>query len=117
MDAAVALLREAHGPLHVEELCRLALERGLLDSPGTSPLRSLKGRLTTELKRGPESRVARIEDDVWGLAGAGPNRVEADEAERSGRAPRAGRAADTAVDAGAAIVEAEEAGGGAVEAR
>src|SRR6266545_497998 len=70
VDAAVALLREASGPMHVEELCRLALERGLLDSPGTSPLRSLKGRLTTELKRGPESRVVRVEDDLWALAEA-----------------------------------------------
>jgi hypothetical protein len=76
VDAAVALLREAAGPLHVEELCRLALERGLLDSPGAAPLRSLKGRLTTELKRGPESRVVRVEDDVWGLADAGRNGTE-----------------------------------------
>jgi hypothetical protein len=76
VDAAVTLLREAKGPLHVEELCRLALERELLDSPGQAPLRSLKGRLTTELKRGPESRVLRVEDDVWALTDAGRNGVE-----------------------------------------
>lgn len=71
VDAAVALLREADAPLHVEELCRLALERGLLDSPGANPLRSFKGRLTTELKRGDESRVARVEDDRWTLSETG----------------------------------------------
>src|ERR687891_85382 len=77
VDAAVVLLRESQGPMHVEELCRLALERGLLDSPGQSPLRSLKGRLTTELKRGPASRVVRVEDDLWALADAGRNGEEA----------------------------------------
>ncbi|HEU5060487.1 MAG TPA: HTH domain-containing protein, partial [Kofleriaceae bacterium] len=70
VDAAVALLREAEAPLHVEDLCRLALERNLLDSPGANPLRSFKGRLTTELKRGDESRVARVEDDLWTLSEA-----------------------------------------------
>src|ERR671912_68082 len=71
VDAAVQLLREAASPLHVEELCRLALERDLLDSPGANPLRSFKGRLTTELKRGDESRVVRVEDDLWSLSDAG----------------------------------------------
>ena len=71
VDAAVALLREADAPLHVEELCRLALERDLLDSPGANPLRSFKGRLTTELKRGDESRVTRVEDDRWTLSETG----------------------------------------------
>src|SRR5262245_36694985 len=71
VDAAVELLREADAPLHVEELCRLALERHLLDSPGANPLRSFKGRLTTELKRGEESRVVRVEDDLWTLSDVG----------------------------------------------
>jgi hypothetical protein len=71
VDAAVQLLREAEVPVHVEELCRLALERNLLDSPGANPLRSFKGRLTTELKRGDDSRVARVEDDLWTLSHAG----------------------------------------------
>jgi hypothetical protein len=71
VDAAVELLREADAPLHVEELCRLALERDLLDSPGANPLRSFKGRLTTELKRGEESRVVRVEDDLWTLSDVG----------------------------------------------
>ena len=70
VDAAVALLREADAPVHVEDLCRRALERGLLDSPGANPLRSFKGRLTTELKRGHDSRVARVEDDLWTLSEA-----------------------------------------------
>ena len=77
VDAAVSLLREAEAPLHVEELCRLALERGLLDSPGANPLRSFKGRLTTELKRGDESRVVRVEDDLWSLSDAGREGGEA----------------------------------------
>src|SRR6185503_8824264 len=71
VDAAVSLLREAEAPLHVEDLCRLALDRGLLDSPGANPLRSFKGRLTTELKRGEDSRVVRLEDDIWTLSDVG----------------------------------------------
>lgn len=71
VDAAVAILAEAGQPLHVEELCRQAVERELLDNPGKAPLRSFKGRLTTELKRGDDSRVARVEPDVWALSETG----------------------------------------------
>src|SRR5688572_33373338 len=102
VDAAVALLQESKGPLHVEELCRLALERGLLDSPGQSPLRSLKGRLTTELKRGPASRVVRVEDDLWALADAGRNGEEAHD-----RAAAAATEPEAVVDVDAAGEEPE----------
>ncbi|HWM86638.1 MAG TPA: HTH domain-containing protein [Kofleriaceae bacterium] len=101
VDAAVSLLREVPGPLHVEELCRLALERGLLDSPGQSPLRSLKGRLTTELKRGPESRVVRVDDDLWALADAGRNGESELVAEAPPGAPDEVRAREEATDAAA----------------
>jgi hypothetical protein len=67
VEAAIALLEEAGKPLHVEQLCELAMERGLLDRPGTSPLRSMKGRLTTELHRGDESRLVKLEGDLWTL--------------------------------------------------
>ncbi len=89
VDAAVALLREVEAPLHVEELCRLALERGLLDSPGANPLRSFKGRLTTELKRGDESRVVRVEDDRWTLSDAGREGGDVPAREEEGEADEA----------------------------
>jgi hypothetical protein len=53
--------------MHVEQLCELALERNLISKPGANPLRSMKGRLTTELKRGDESRIAKVREDVWAL--------------------------------------------------
>ena len=71
VDAALALLEEATGPMHVEELCRLAVERELLSRPGNTPLRSMKGRLSTELKKGDASRVVKVEGDLWALSDAG----------------------------------------------
>lgn len=76
VEAAVAVLQDTGTPLHVEELCRLALERELLSKPGKVPLRSMKTRLTAELKKGEDSRVDRVEDDVWQLSGAEPVPVE-----------------------------------------
>jgi hypothetical protein len=116
VDAAVALLREADAPVHVEELCRLALERGLLDSPGANPLRSFKGRLTTELKRGDESRVVRVEDDVWTLSEAGREAAEpalppaVDEEMEAGAAPPGAAEEEEFPDEGEAYAGAAEEG-------
>lgn len=71
VEAALEILSGKPGvSLHVEELCRIALERDLLSRPGKAPLRSMKARLTTELKRGDESRIERVGDHVWKLRGA-----------------------------------------------
>jgi hypothetical protein len=67
IDAAITLLREHGRPMHVEELCREAVERGLLTRPGKTPLRSLKGRLTTEANKPDGGSVVRVEPDVWFL--------------------------------------------------
>ncbi len=65
IEAAVTLLREAGKPIPVDELCALALKKKLLTKPGKNPLRSLKGRLTTELKKGDASRVEQVTTGVW----------------------------------------------------
>lgn len=77
VEAAVAILQDEGKPLHVEELCRLALERSLLSKPGKVPLRSMKTRLTAELKKGSDSLVDKVEDDIWQLANAAPVPVDA----------------------------------------
>jgi hypothetical protein len=67
IDAAITLLREHGRPMHVEELCREAVDRGLLARPGKTPLRSMKARLTTEAKKPDGGGVIRVEPDVWFL--------------------------------------------------
>jgi hypothetical protein len=67
IDAAITLLREHGRPMHVEELCREAVDRGLLSRPGKTPLRSMKARLTTEAKKPDGGGVIRVEPDVWFL--------------------------------------------------
>lgn len=67
VEAAVAILNEARRPMHVQELCDQAIERELLSKPGTNPLRSMKGRLTSESKKGDESLVVSPSKDMWEL--------------------------------------------------
>jgi hypothetical protein len=81
VESAIVLLEEAAAPLHVEELCRLALERNLLDRPGANPLRSMKGRLTVEFNKGEESRLVKVDDDHWALRNGAGHAVEVAEAE------------------------------------
>ena len=65
IEAAVVLLREHGGPISVDQLCRMALDRKMLSRPGKDPLRSMKGRLTTEWKKGEASRVVRVGNGIW----------------------------------------------------
>jgi hypothetical protein len=67
IEAAIFLLREAGRPMAVDELCELAIERDLLTNPGKTPGRSMKAQLTTELKKGGESRVVSAGTNVWAL--------------------------------------------------
>ena len=65
VEAAVLLLQEAGTELTVDELAARAAERGLLSKPGKDPLKSMKTRLTAELRKGIDSRVARTAPNVW----------------------------------------------------
>ncbi len=67
VDTAITLLQESGKPMAAEELCELAIDRGLLDKPGANPLRSMKTRLTVELKKGSKSRVQKTDDEDWQL--------------------------------------------------
>jgi hypothetical protein len=76
IEAAIHLLEQAGEPLSVDELARRAVELDLV-TPGKHPLRSMKTRLTTEAKKGDDSAVVKIGDDLWTLRnGAAPARVE-----------------------------------------
>ena len=72
VDTAITLLQESGKPMAAEELCEMAIERDLLDKPGANPLRSMKTRLTVELKKGASSRVQKTEDESWMLSEAEP---------------------------------------------
>lgn len=65
VDTAITLLQESGKPMAAEEICKMALDRGLLDKPGANPVRSMKTRLTVELKKGGESRVQKTDDEAW----------------------------------------------------
>jgi hypothetical protein len=117
VEAAVALLQDAGKPMHVEELCELALARDLLSKPGKVPLRSMKTRLTAEFKKGGESLVDKVDDDTWQLAGAAavpavatkPKRVRSrakPKAKAKGKVAQTSRAAEAAADAPAEVVAA-----------
>ena len=93
IDAALHLLREATGPVHVETLCQDAIEQQLLARPGPNPLRSMKARLTTELKRGKDSRVTRVAPDTWGLGGAPQKPAKTKKKAAPVKAKRQGRTA------------------------
>ncbi len=67
VDTAITLLQESGRAMAAQELCDLAMDRGLLDKPGKNPLRSMKTRLSVELKKGNESRVLR-DGDEWVLS-------------------------------------------------
>ncbi len=80
IDAAITVLREHGRPMHVEELCREAVRRNLLSRPGPNPLRSMKGRLTTEAKKTDGGMVVRVEPDVWSLRDIDPKIAKAEDA-------------------------------------
>ena len=68
IDAALEVLSHAPGTnIQVDEILRLAMDRELLGRPGTTPLRSLKAALTRELKKDADSRVDKVDKDLWAL--------------------------------------------------
>jgi hypothetical protein len=110
VEAALLLLEEAGRELSVQELCELALERELLSKPGKTPLRSMKARLTSEEKKGADSRVVRVAPDVWALSeaaesAAGADAAAGDEGEAAGDEATAQR---PQAAARSAAVEADE---------
>lgn len=67
VDTAITLLHVTGQSMAVEDLCELALERDLFDKPGANPLRSMKARMTVELKKGRKSRLLKNDENVWRL--------------------------------------------------
>lgn len=108
VDAAVAVLDEAGAPLHVEELCRQVEQRKLVKSQKAALLRSMKGRLTSEAKKGADSKLVRVAPDTWAVrngATAAPEEQARDKVAappRKARATRAKKPAARAPEAKAA---------------
>ena len=66
-DAAQVLLAET-GPLHYRELSDQLLERGLWETPGTTPWATVNSRISQDIKkRGTASRFVRTGKGVYGL--------------------------------------------------
>jgi hypothetical protein len=92
VDAAIELLRRAGKPLPVETLADRAASEGLVGKSKGNPISAMKARLSVELKKGVSSRVVKIEEGVYGLAGEaeveGADGEAAEAAEIDAEAPR-----------------------------
>ncbi len=87
IDAALEVLSQTPGTsIQVDEILRLAMERELLDKPGKTPLRSLKAALTRELKKESDSRIDKLDTDVWTLRNGAVAVAEAPAAEAPAQA-------------------------------
>ena len=123
VEAALHILEEMGKPIHVDELCKLAVEQDLLAKPGKNPLRSMKSRLTLEYKKGRSSRVSKVEDNIWEFKGKGKKspkkkaektdketaskeRVQKSESKAEARAPKKSRGSKKRREASSEIEEA-----------
>lgn len=70
IEAALSVLKKSRKTLTSEQLAERAARENLLEKPGAEPQRNMKAALNRELKKGDESRVVRIGEDRWQLAGA-----------------------------------------------
>ncbi len=89
VDTAITLLQESGRAMAAQELCDLAIDRGLLDKPGKNPLRSMKTRLSVEFKKGKESRVLRDDDEAWMLSKPPAKKAKAKPAAKAKAKPAA----------------------------
>lgn len=74
LEAAVAILRDVAQPLSINDITRLALERGLLDSIGKTPRQIMAVVISQSLRREREgielSPIVRVERGLYGLRSA-----------------------------------------------
>lgn len=55
LSAAVKILNESGKPLHYKEITRRAIERGLLNATGLTPMESMGSRIYMNIKKNPNS--------------------------------------------------------------
>lgn len=68
LDAAVAVLGEADGPLHYREITRRMLFKGLWTTSGKTPWATVNAQLAVEIKdKGRESRFVRTRSGMYAL--------------------------------------------------
>lgn len=66
--AALAILKEAGKPLHYNDITKLALEQGLLETEGATPEASMGAQLAIDIKRkGAASDFIRTEPGIFAL--------------------------------------------------
>ena len=58
-EAAIAVLRDAGGPLKVKEITRRAIDRGILKPGGATPEASMGSNLYTDVKKNGEASAFR----------------------------------------------------------
>jgi len=62
LEAAYKILKEKKKPLHYEEITRIAIERGLIETEGKSPELSMHSSLSRDIKiKGPSSLFRKTE--------------------------------------------------------
>lgn len=72
--AAIEVLKTAKKPLHYQEITRKALERGILETEGATPDKTMGAQLYMDVKtKGKSSDFIKIEKGVFGING---NKVE-----------------------------------------
>jgi restriction system protein len=67
LEAAWHILNEAGEPLHYREITSRALERGLVETMGETPARTMNAQLSTSIRSGG-SLFVRVDRGVYGLA-------------------------------------------------
>lgn len=62
------MLMQADGPIHYEEITRIALERGLVETQGTTPEYTMNAQISTDIKlKGKGSDFVRVKPGTYAL--------------------------------------------------
>lgn len=71
-EAAYIILKNAKKPLHVKEIIKIALAKGMIETKGLTPESTLNADLYLEnkrrLKQGKKPRFVKVARGMWALA-------------------------------------------------
>lgn len=66
--ASIQVLRESKGPLHYDEIARMAIERSLVETSGKTPENTFNAIISSEIKElGEKAAFVRTDRGVYGL--------------------------------------------------
>ena len=70
-EAAYKILKDFGKPMHVKEITKIALEKGMIQTTGKTPATTMNADIYLENKRkeklGREKRFVKVSSGVWGL--------------------------------------------------